>query len=156
MMETLLKVYLYNRVHWQYKPLNYPDLTPYEILKIYSYMNPEKRDQYIMSALIRKLIHEDEATEYTNSIEEIKLERDFFSEYAELFYAFRRLDTLIKTNKESRDYYLHAKRPDALPSLIDQVETTAMDNVLKYLILLSSQELYKRYSEENKEVANKH
>lgn len=143
---------LVQQSHWQYKPLNYPDLTPYEIIKIYSYMNHEKRDQYIMSALIRKLIREDEDTEYTKSVEEIKLERDFFSEYAELFYAFRRLDTLIKLNKECRDYYLHAKRPDALPSLIDQVETTAIDNVLKYLILLSSQELYKRYSQENKEV----
>jgi hypothetical protein len=134
------------QINWIYKPLDYPELTLEEIISIYSAMDPKKRDRYIMSALIRKFVHLGEETEYTRSVEEIPEVKSFFSEYAELFYAFRRVDDVCQHEPERIEYYLFAERPDSISSLLMQLEKDEKsDNVLKYLILLSAKELYKKY-----------
>jgi len=131
--------------NWIYKPLYYPDLNPKEILDIYISMDMEKRDRYILGAVIRDLVRKDEITEYTHNIDEIRQSPDFFSAYAELFYAFRHLVDRFCIDEQQKDYYLFSPKPDSLPSLIKQTtEDEQLDNVMKYLIFLSCKELYRR------------
>ncbi len=132
--------------NWVFKPLHYPDLNPREILDIYTTMDIEKRDRYLLGAVINDMTRNGEANEYTYSIDEIRNSPDFFSAYAELFYAFRHLEDRIKASDEEKAYYLLSPKPDSLPSLIKRaVADETLDNVMKYLILLSCRELYNRY-----------
>ena len=133
--------------NWVFKPLYYPDLSPREILDIYTTMDIDKRDRYLLGAVIKDMTRNGEANEYTYSIDEIRNSPDFFSAYAELFYAFRHLEDRIKVSDEEKAYYLLSPKPDSLPSLIERaVADETLDNVMRYLILLSCRELYNRYA----------
>ena len=135
--------------NWVFKPLYYPDLSPREILDIYTTMDIDKRDRYLLGAIINDMTSHGEANEYTYSIDELRKSPNFFSAYAELFYAFRHLEDRIKASDEEKDYYLFSPKPDSLPSLIERtVADETLDNVMKYLILLSCRELYNRYAGE--------
>lgn len=135
--------------NWVFKPLYYPDLSPREILDIYTTMDRDKRDRYLLGAVIKEITRDGEANEYTYSIDEIRKSPDFFSAYAELFYAFRHLEDRIKASDEEKAYYLLSPKPDSLPSLIERaVADETLDNVMKCLILLSCRELYNRYAGE--------
>jgi hypothetical protein len=129
---------------WEYKPLYYPELTPQQIIHIYTTMSPEKRNAYILQALTMRLIAQGEATEYTDSGDILWEESDFFSEYAEIFYAFRRLKIEITDNKERMNYYLYSERPDSIKALIERMNDSDIDLIVKYLILLSALELYNK------------
>lgn len=134
------------QINWVYKPLDYPELSLEEIISIYSAMNPEKRDRYIVNALIRKFVQAGEETEYTRSIDQQSQVKSFFSEYAELFYAFRRVHDVCQKEPERLKYYLFAERPDSISTLLTQLDKDEKsDHVMKYLILLSAKELYKEY-----------
>ncbi len=134
------------QINWVYKPLDYPELSLEEIISIYSAMNPKKRDRYIVSALIRKFVQAGEETEYTRSIDHKSQVKSFFSEYAELFYAFRRVHDVCQKEPERMKYYLFAERPDSISTLLTQLDKDEKsDHVMKYLILLSAKELYKEY-----------
>jgi len=135
--------------NWTYKPLHYPDLTSREIIDIYATMNPQKSESYLISAAIRKLVQSGNATEYTRSVDAIRQAPDFFSAYAELFYAFRRLEGLCKESRDQKDYYLLSPRPDAVPSLLEQTgKEKELDSVMKYLVVLSAKELYEKCGED--------
>ena len=144
--------------NWVFKPLYYPDLSPREILDIYTTMDRDKRDRYLLGAVINEITRNGEANEYTYSIDEIRKSPDFFSAYAELFYAFRHLEDRIKASDEEKAYYLLSPKPDSLPALIERaVADEMLDNVMKYLILLSCRELYHRYAgKESFEKYNSH
>ena len=131
--------------NWDFKPLYYPDLTPQQIIHIYTTMNPDKRDSYIIHAMVKKLIASGETTEYTDIVDEDVQGNDFFSEYAEIFFAFRQLKQEM-SEPERRQYYLYAERPDSIKSLITRVEDSELDTIVRYLILLSANELYSEES----------
>ena len=127
--------------NWICKPLNYPDLTPQQVIHIYTSMNLEKRMLYFVQALTKKLLAAGEGTEYTESADGVLEEGDFFSEYAEIFYAFRQLKKAM-IDPDRKSYYLYAERPDSINTLVSQLQNTDLDKVVKYLILLSAFELY--------------
>jgi len=134
---------------WSHKPLDMPDLTPEQILAIYAEMAPERRQLMLMNAQIRKLVLEGAPGEITAPTDDFVVEQ-FFSEYAEIFHAFRRLkqrlgEALTGDNHPLVDYYLTGAGMDSLPTLIEH--TTDNDNAVKpvtaYLLLLCTREIYK-------------
>jgi len=135
------------QTNWVYKPYQYSDLNPKEILDIYASMHVEKRDRYLLTAIIRGF--GEKVTEYSNSIDEIRQDPDFFSAYAELFYAFRQLKERCEKERGAKDYYLLSPKPDSLPSLMKQTaEDEGMDTTMKYIIFLSCRELYRHNNED--------
>jgi HKD family nuclease len=134
---------------WSHKPMDLPTLTAEQILAVYADMAPERRQLLLMNAHIRKLVLEGTAGEMTVSMDDIVSDQ-FFSEYAEIFHAFRRLSQRLKEalNQENYpliDYYLTGKGMDSLPTLMEHT-TTPEDNikpVTTYLLLLCVREIYR-------------
>ena len=143
---------LLQQTGWSHKPMDLPDLTPEQILAIYAGMSVERRQLLMLNASIRKLIIEGTAGEMTATDDDISVEQ-FFSEYAEIFYAFRKLKEQLQEahddEKWSRlDYYLSGSGMDSLPALVERITTTKNDEekthsgVTIYLLLLCCKEIF--------------
>lgn len=139
---------LLQQTGWSHKPLDLPDLTPEQILAIYAGMSAERRQLLLVNSTIRKLILEGAAGEMTVKDDDFTVEH-FFSEYAEIFYAFRKLIEQLQENKDKEnwmrlDYYLSGTGMDSLPALISRVigEERADSFVTVYLILLCCKEVF--------------
>ncbi|EED31274.1 conserved hypothetical protein [gamma proteobacterium NOR5-3] len=134
---------------WTHKPLGLPELSAAEILAIYARLTPEQREQIIIAPIIRQLVLAGEAGDLTLPLDE-HLPEQFFSEYAEIFNAFRHLrkrlsQALEDDNQVTLNYYLSGKGMDSLPTLIEHVtsEESSEAAVTAYLVLLCAQEVYK-------------
>ncbi|MEA3413718.1 MAG: phospholipase D family protein [Pseudomonadota bacterium] len=134
---------------WTHKPMDLPDLTPEQILAIYAGMTPDRRQLLLMNAQIRKLVLEGTAGDMSDPADESAAEQ-FFSEYAEIFHAFRRLKKRLSEasaaeNHPVVDYYLTGSGVDSLPTLLDRVADTdsTVNPVTAYLLLLCAYEIYK-------------
>lgn len=133
---------------WSHKPLDTYDLAPEQILAIYADMTPERRQLLLMHAQIKKLVLDGIAGEMTSLAEDLEVDQ-FFSEYAEIFHAFRRLkqrlsEALDVNNHPLVDYYLTGKGMDSLPTLIECATETenTVKPVTAYLLLLCAREIY--------------
>jgi HKD family nuclease len=134
---------------WSHKPIEMPDLSAEQILAIYAGMSPDRRQLLMMNAMFKKLVLAKAAGEITLLEDDITSE-EFFSEYAEIFHAFRRLkqrlqDALEAENSSLVDYYLTGQGMDSLPTLIDRAsedEDMTVKPVTAYLLLLSTREIY--------------
>lgn len=134
---------------WSHKPIDMPDLSAEQILAIYADMSPDRRQLLMMNAMVKKLVLAKEAGEITLLDEEIASE-EFFSEYAEIFHAFRRLkrrlqEALDADNNSLVDYYLSGQGMDSLPTLIERASDDnecTVKPVTSYLLLLSAREIY--------------
>jgi hypothetical protein len=88
-------------------------------------------------------------------IEEAPLENEFFSEYAELFHAFRMLRRDLSNEQSTpkkQDYYLTGTGVDSLPTLVGRAAAVLepakegdqpLHPVSAYLLLLSAKEVYR-------------
>ena len=143
---------LLQQTGWSHKPLDLPSLTPEQILAIYAGMSVERRQLMMLNASIRKLIIEGTAGEMTAPDDDISVEQ-FFSEYAEIFFSFRKLkEQLQEASDDERwqhvDYYLSGSGMDSLPALIKRITTTKNDeektqsSVTIYLLLLCCKEIF--------------
>jgi hypothetical protein len=143
---------LLQQTGWSHKPLDLPDLTPEQILTIYAGMSPERRQLLLLKASMRKLIMDGTAGEITAPDDDSDVGQ-FFSEYAEIFYAFRKLKELLQENYDlnnwSRlDYYLSGAGMDSLPALIERItadkndEESTHNAVTIYLLLLCCKEVF--------------
>jgi hypothetical protein len=145
---------LLQQTHWSHKPQ--PELamlSPQQILAIYAGMSPERRQLLLTDARVKRLFELGERGE-TSLTDEAPLENEFFSEYAELFHAFRTLRrdlTDERTSSEKQDYYLTGTGVDSLPTLIaraeavvksEEIDDEPLHPVSAYLLLLSSKEIY--------------
>lgn len=133
---------------WSHKPLDLPDLTAAQILAIYASLTPEQRDRSLVAAFIRKLILAGEAGDMTLPVDDLVVDQ-FFSEYAEIFNAFRQLRKRLQKAQDDDniaivDYYLTGTGMDSLSTLIGQVMSpeNATSAVTAYLVLLCAQEIY--------------
>ena len=133
---------------WSHKPLDLPDLTAAEILAIYARLTPEQRARERDRHLIKKLILAGEAGDMTLPTDNLGAEQ-FFSEYAEIFNAFRqlrkRLNLAVENdNQPIIDYYLSGTGMDSLPTLIEHVSMreNSTTPVTTYLVLLCAREIY--------------
>ncbi|MCY4264938.1 MAG: phospholipase D family protein [Gammaproteobacteria bacterium] len=132
---------------WTHKPLELPEMTPEQILAIYAEMSPERRQLLLMNAQIRKLVLAGLGEDMTIAGNEPQAE-GFFSEYAELFHAFRQLrrkmdEALSADNQNLVEYYLTGKGVDSLPTLLENIRDNAdISRVTAYLILLCAKEIY--------------
>jgi hypothetical protein len=141
---------LLQQTGWSHKPLAaLPELTPEQILAIYADLSPERRQLLLMNAHVRKLIQLHQAGEMTVDDSDMASSR-FFSEFAELFHAFRQLDTLLSTaletgNEDQVDYYLTGAGVDSLPALLEGTQNEASNTSASftYLVLLCARELLK-------------
>jgi hypothetical protein len=139
---------LLQQTAWSHKPLDLPNLTPEQILAIYAGMSAERRQLLLVNSTIRKLILEGAAGEMTVRDDDLTVE-NFFSEYAEIFYAFRKLKEQLQENCDNEnwvrlDYYLSGTGMDSLPALIAQAtgEEKAGGSVTVYLLLLCCKEIF--------------
>ena len=132
---------------WTHKPLDLPEMTPEQILAIYAGMSPDKRQALLMNAHIRKLVLAGQGGDMTSPIDDFVAD-EFFSEYAELFHAFRQLQRKLSeaqddNNKTLVEYYLTGAGFDSLPTLLDNiVDDYETRSVTAYLILLCAKEVY--------------
>ncbi|WP_019531283.1 phospholipase D family protein [Dasania marina] len=134
---------------WSHKPIEMPDLSAEQILAIYADMSPDRRQMLMMNAMFKKLVLAQEAGEITLLDDELASE-EFFSEYAEIFHAFRRLkqrlqEALDAENMALLDYYLTGQGMDSLPTLVARAsdeEAASVKPVTAYLLLLSAREIY--------------
>jgi hypothetical protein len=142
------------QTHWSHKPQpELATLSPQQILAIYAGMSPERRQLLLTDARVKRLFELGERGE-TSLTDESQLENEFFSEYAELFHAFRMLKRDLTdegTSPEKQDYYLTGTGVDSLPTLITRAEAVVnaeelddepLHPVSAYLLLLSAKEIY--------------
>jgi len=141
---------LVQQINWSHKPLDLPELSATQILAIYAGMSSERRQLMLMNAQIRALVLSAQAGELTSS-EEDQVVEQFFSEYAEVFNAFRKLKQRLSEALDNEqftqvDYYLTGAGVDSLKSLVKKSLEADDENgigaVSSYLILLSAQEVY--------------
>ncbi len=140
---------LVQQCNWTHKPLDLPLLSPQEIMQIYAGLNQLRRNQVIEHLKERQLRDTGLLSESISITEYEQQGRQFFSEYAELFHAFRNLRRrLMKACKEENykqlDYYLTGKGMDSLPTLMDSLyeKDRPFDAVTLYLTLLCLIQLY--------------
>ncbi|WP_303288842.1 phospholipase D-like domain-containing protein [Marinobacter sp. SS8-8] len=146
---------LLQQTHWSHKPqLELATLSPQQILAIYAGMSPERRQLLLTDARVKRLFELGERGE-TSLIEEAPLENEFFSEYAELFHAFRMLRRDLSNEQSTpkkRDYYLTGTGVDSLPTLVGRAAAVLepakegdqpLHPVSAYLLLLSAKEVYR-------------
>ncbi len=142
---------LVQQINWSHKPLDLPELSATQILAIYSGMSSERRQLMLMNAQIRALVLSAQAGELTSS-EEDQVVEQFFSEYAEVFNAFRKLEQRLSEALDNKqftqvDYYLTGAGVDSLKSLVKKSleadEENDLGAVSSYLILLSALEVYR-------------
>jgi len=146
---------LLQQTHWSHKPQSeLATLSPQQILAIYAGMSPERRQLLLTDARVKRLFELGERGE-TSLIDDAPLENEFFSEYAELFHAFRMLRRDLTDERASpvkQDYYLTGNGVDSLPTLIaraeavvnsEEIDGESIHPVSAYLLLLSSKEIYK-------------
>lgn len=134
---------------WSHKPIEMPDLSTEQILAIYADMSPDRRQLLMLNAMVKQLVLVKAAGEITLLDDEIVSE-EFFSEYAEIFHAFRCLkqrlqEALEAENMALLDYYLTGQGMDSLPTLIERAsdeDDTSVKPVTAYLLLLSAREIY--------------
>lgn len=133
---------------WSHKPIDMPDLSTEQILAIYAGMSPDRRQLLMMNAMVKQLVLAKAAGEMTILDEDIASE-EFFSEYAEIFHAFRQLMRRLQEALDARnitlvDYYLTGQGMDSLPTLIERAidDDTTVKPVTAYLLLLSAREIY--------------
>ena len=157
--EVMLKprLILLQQLGWSHKPMDFPSLSPEQIIAIYSGMSRERRQAMLMNAQICQFVFTGVGGEIT--IDETALFNvQFFCEYAELFHAFRqfkqKLLGLFADNRLNEvDYYLTGSGMDSLPTLlaltdvetqeIAEKETQApLPGVTAYLIKLCALEIY--------------
>ena len=140
---------LVQHVNWKYKPNNFPPMSISEILSIYSSLDikDDTSEQRYIIHLLKEL--EKKGALYESSMRELDLnEKSFFSEYAEIFFSFRKLNTALLNAKESDDiqlleYYFRMQYPDSFASIIEKVETDEkLDITTRYLVVLSMEEIY--------------
>lgn len=146
---------LLQQTHWSHKPQpELATLSPQQILAIYAGMSPERRQLLLTDARVKRLFELGERGE-TSLIEEAPLANEFFSEYAELFHAFRMLRRDLSNEQSTtkkQDYYLTGTGVDSLPTLVGRAAAAlepAQENdqqlhpVTAYLLLLSAKEVYR-------------
>ncbi len=132
---------------WSHKPLDLPEMSPEQILAIYAGMSPDKRQALLMNAHIRKLVLAGQGGDMTLPTDDFVAE-EFFSEYAELFHAFRQLRRKLFEAQEDNnetlvEYYLTGAGFDSLPTLLDNImDDEENRSVTAYLILLCAKEVY--------------
>jgi hypothetical protein len=136
---------------WSHKPLDLPDLTPAQILAIYAGMSAERRQLLLASEKIRQLLLRHQGMELGSMPDHVGTEQ-FFSEYAEIFNAFRvlcrRMLQALEDNRAAElDYYLTGTGIDSLPTLIDKAiaqddDHQHLSGVSAYLLLLCVEEIY--------------
>jgi len=135
---------------WSHKPLDLPDLSPEQILSIYAELVPEQRQLLLTNKFIKKLVLEGTAGDMTAPTDDFVVDQ-FFSEYAEIFHAFRRLrkrliEALETDNQAIVDYYLTGTGMDSLPTLLERTTGTEskVNPVTGYLLLLCAREIYQQ------------
>ena len=133
---------------WTHKPLDNPELTPSQILAIYSSLSPEQRELTVYRELVRKYVSTGEAGDLTSPDVDADV-RQFFCEYAEIFHAFRELRKRLQKAKASGDrkllnYYLSGTGMDSMRTLLDRIDgkEAKLESVTKYLISLCASEIY--------------
>lgn len=136
---------------WSHKPLDLPALSAAQIIAIYGGMSSERRRLLLASEKIRQLLLKHEAGQLSRTLESSEYTQ-FFSQYAEIFSAFRQLrermfEALKKDKGEKElDYYLSGTGIDSLPTLVrkatDTDEDESLEGVSAYLLLLCIKELY--------------
>ena len=132
---------------WTHKPLDLPEMSPEQILAIYAGMSSDKRQALLMNAHIRKLVLAGQAGDMTMPKDDF-VPDEFFSEYAELFHAFRQLERKLSKaqdddNETLVEYYLTGAGFDSLPTLRKNIEDDYKTrSVTAYLILLCTKEVY--------------
>jgi len=143
---------LIQHINWQYKPFTFWAMSISEILSIYSGLNINEKEDRFIAHMLKEL--EKQGALYESSVNDISIdERNFFSEYSEIFYSFRKLKAiLLKSKTENNhnilEYYFRMQYPDSFSSVVKKiVEDSELDIATKYIVVLSLEEIYNEVEE---------
>lgn len=138
---------LIQHINWQYKPFIFSQMSISDILSIYSGLNIDEKEERYIAHMLQEL--DKQGALYESSLNDIVIvERDFFSEYSEIFYSFRKLKIiLLEAKKEDNhnllEYYFRMQYPDSFSSIIKKIqEDSKLDIATKYIVVLSLEEIY--------------
>jgi len=153
------------------KPGIYSQLTPSQILELWTYYQSKETRNQKYEELLRKAMETGIGSAiYINQIIKTNLQTDsMFEQHAGLFHAFTSLDSelqgaLSQKNFKLLEYRVIGNKEDSLPLYVDKIlkESTKNDPVIVYLGLLSAIAILKKYkitlekvSTKNREIIKK-
>ena len=141
---------LLQQINWTHKRLELARLSPQQILEIYAGMGFERRIQLVAKLREERLLQLGLGGETIAHTSYEETCRQFFSEYAELFQAFRNIRCRMRSahkkgHDRQVDYYLTGAGVDSLPTLFDSLfeASSKLDEVTRYLALLCLLDIYR-------------
>lgn len=134
-----------NQKSFTHKPLDLGSLSVKEILDIYGKFDIETIANELIKKAIQRALHAKGIESDIDLLNDDMRQKNFFSEYSEIFYGLRRLKNILLKDTTKQDYFLdeRTKAMDSIPILIEEtLEDKKMDVESKYITLLYVKQMY--------------
>lgn len=135
-----------NQKSFTHKPLDLGSLSVKEILDIYAKFDIETKSNELIKIAIQRALHAKGIESDIDLLNDEIKQKNFFSEYSEIFYGLRHLKNLLLKDTTKQDYFLDetTKAMDSIPVLIEETfADKKMDPVSKYITFLYVKQMYK-------------
>ena len=142
--EKIKKIFV-NQQNFTHKPLDLGNLSVKEILDIYAKFGFSQKDNDLIQKAIQRALYAKGIESDIDLLEDSVIQKNFFSEYSEIFYGLRHLKELLLKDPDREDYFLDesTKAMDSIPVLIEEtLKDVDMDVVSKYITLLYVKQVY--------------
>ena len=128
-----------NQKNFTHKPLDLGSLSVKEILDIYSKFEIHNKSSELIQKAIQRALNTKGIESDIDFLNDDIRQKNFFSEYSEIFYGLRHLKKLLQEDSAKQEYFLDetTKAMDSIPILIQETsEDKNMDIVSKYITFL--------------------
>jgi len=143
--DKIQKVFV-NQKSFTHKPLDLGSLSVKEILDIYAKFDIETKSNELIKIAIQRALHAKGIESDIDLLNDEIKQKNFFSEYSEIFYGLRHLKSFLLEDASKQDYFLDetTKTMDSIPVLIKETfADKKMDLVSKYITFLYVKQMYK-------------
>jgi len=143
--ENLVQKIFVNQKSFTHKPLDLGNLSVKEILDIYAKFGSSLKDNELIKKAIQRALHSKGIESDIDLLENDTQQKNFFSEYSEIFYGLRHLKSLLLEDPTKQEYFLdeNTRAMDSIPVLIEEsFKDKSMDVVSKYITFLYIKQIY--------------
>jgi hypothetical protein len=143
--DKIQKVFV-NQKSFTHKPLDLGNLSVKEILDIYAKFDIETKSNELIKIAIQRALHAKGIESDIDLLNDEIKQKNFFSEYSEIFYGLRHLKSFLLEDASNQDYFLDesTKAMDSIPVLVDETfADKKIDIVSKYITFLYVKQMYK-------------
>lgn len=144
--ENKLQNIFVNQKNFTHKPLDLGNLSVKEILDIYAKFEIETKSNDLIKIAIQRALLAKGIESDIDILNDVVKQKNFFSEYSEIFYGLRHLKHFLLNDIDKQDYFLNetTKAIDSIPSLIKETDSDKkMDIASKYVTFLYVKQIYK-------------